>query len=169
MASSEQGGLTYGEVGGTRGVMPADYRHLEQQRPLGTGEDVFRLLAERLMSWGIQRGAGLRVHAGSDRAATGVTVSIRLGVGPLAVSAPCRVVYTVEEPRRVGFAYGTLQGHPESGEELFLLEHEANDQVVLTIKAFSRPARWFSRFGAPASRLAQRAITARYLRALNVD
>jgi uncharacterized protein (UPF0548 family) len=30
---------------------------------------------------------------------------------------PCRVVYVVDEPRRAGFAYGTLPGHPEIGGE----------------------------------------------------
>jgi uncharacterized protein (UPF0548 family) len=35
--------------------------------------------------------------------------------------APCRVIYTITEPRRKGFAYGTLPGHPESGEEAFTI------------------------------------------------
>ena len=35
---------------------------------------------------------------------------------------PARVVYVVDEPARRGFAYGTLHGHPESGEEAFLVE-----------------------------------------------
>jgi uncharacterized protein (UPF0548 family) len=37
-------------------------------------------------------------------------------LGPIRV--PCRVVYVLDEPERRGFAYGTLPGHPESGEEL---------------------------------------------------
>src|SRR3712207_7231330 len=58
-----------------------------------------------------------------------------------------RVVYTVEEPDRAGFAYGTLPGHPERGEELFLLDRAPDGQLRLTISAFSRPATWLARAG----------------------
>ena len=36
------------------------------------------------------------------------------------LQAPCRVVYVIDEPDIRGFAYGTLPGHPESGEERFV-------------------------------------------------
>ena len=62
----------------------------------------------------------------------------------------------VNEPRRAGFAYGTLPGHPESGEESFVVEHLADDRVVLCIRAFSRPASWLFRIGYPAVLLMQR-------------
>lgn len=118
------------------------------------------------MSWGVQRGAGLHVDASSERATKGFTVTVRLGVGPVAVRVPCIVVFTVDEARRRGFAYGTLPGHPERGEELFLVEHRDDDSVRLTIRAFSRPALWWSRASGPAGRLVQRVVTARYLGAL---
>src|SRR5207253_2806761 len=34
----------------------------------------------------------------------------------------CRIVYVVNEPRKFGFAYGTLPEHVESGEERFTVE-----------------------------------------------
>ncbi|PYS37238.1 MAG: hypothetical protein DMG14_21940, partial [Acidobacteria bacterium] len=34
----------------------------------------------------------------------------------------CPVVYVIEEARRFGFAYGTLQEHAEQGEEKFSVE-----------------------------------------------
>jgi uncharacterized protein (UPF0548 family) len=37
------------------------------------------------------------------------------------------VVWTVDEPNRIGFGYGTLQGHPESGEESFVVSREDDD------------------------------------------
>lgn len=169
MPGIEHSDVTYREVGGTRSALPDGYQHLERHRTLGTGREVFDRAGERLMTWGVQRGAGLVVRTDSRRAATGVDVSVRIGLGRLAVSAPCRVVYTIEEPDRIGFAYGTLPGHPESGEELFLLEHKDNGEVVLTVKAFSRPAQWYSRLTAPAARLVQRRVTERYLRALDGD
>lgn len=100
-------------------------------------------------------------------AAEGETVTVRLGLGWLAISASCVVVYTVQEPRRRGFAYGTLAGHPECGEELFLVEHCEDDIVRLTIRAFFRPALWWSRAVSPATHIVQRLVTARYLRALD--
>lgn len=118
------------------------------------------------MRWDVQLGAGLRVAAGG-RAVEGGPVTVRLGLGPFGVDAPCVVVYTVDEPRRRGFAYGTLRGHPEIGEERFVVEHREDDTVVLTIRAFSRPARWWSRAAGPLARLVQRAVTERYLRALS--
>ncbi len=167
MSGGDGSSFTYREVGATRGALPNGYQHMEKQRTLGAGRQVFERASERLMTWGVQRGAGLVVRADSPRVATGVNVTVRLGLGRLAVSAPCRVVYTVEERDRVGFAYGTLLGHPESGEELFLVEHEAKGDVTLTVRAFSRPVRWFSRVAAPGARLVQRLVTERYLHALD--
>ena len=109
----------------------------------------------------------MAVRADSERVAEGGAVTVRLGIGRFGIEARCVVIYTVDEPRRRGFAYGTLAGHPESGEQLFLVEHCADDTVSLTVRAFSRPALWWSRAAAPASRLVQRLVTARYLRALD--
>ncbi len=80
---------------------------------------------------------------------------------------PAWFVYTVDEPQRRRFAYGTLAGHPERGEELFLVELSDDETVTLEIRAFSRPALWWSRAATPAARLVQRLVTERYLRALD--
>jgi uncharacterized protein (UPF0548 family) len=166
MTGSATSGFTYAEVGGTQGVLPVGYQHLERQRLLGVGRELFERASEALMTWAVQRGAGLAVDAAAPRAIIGVDVTLRTGLGRLSVSAPCRVVYTVQQENRVGFAYGTLPGHPESGEELFLVELLDDERVQLTVRAFSRPARWFSRLATPGSRLIQRAITERYMRSL---
>jgi uncharacterized protein (UPF0548 family) len=76
-------------------------------------------------------------------------------------------VYTVREEHRRGFAYGTLTGHPVSGEESFMVEHGADDNLVMfTVRAFSRPATGPARVGGPLTRMAQRAGMSRYLRAM---
>ena len=88
-----------------------------------------------------------------------------VGLGP--VRAPCRVVYVVDEPDRRGFAYGTLPGHPESGEELFAVRHDpADDAVYAEVVAFSRHATWWSRAAGPVTSLIQRIVTARYVEAV---
>lgn len=75
------------------------------------------------------------------------------------------MVLTVDEPAARGFAYGTLTGHPESGEESFVVRLD-EDVVRLDIVAFSRPARWYSRLGSPVVRVIQDRITDRYLAVL---
>jgi len=103
----------------------------------------------------------------SPDAAEGVVVKLSLGFGPLLISAPCRVVYVVDAEREGGFAYGTLPGHPESGEERFsVLWREEDDAVLLCIRAFSRPANLLARLSGPVGHLVQERITTRYLRAL---
>jgi uncharacterized protein (UPF0548 family) len=49
---------------------------------------------------------------------------------------------------RFGFAYGTLPGHLEAGEERFLIEwaHD-DDSVWYDILAFSRPRHFLTRLG----------------------
>jgi uncharacterized protein (UPF0548 family) len=155
--------LTYSEVGATAGSLPAGYRQVCESAVIGRGRTRFEEAAATVMRWGMLRGAGLRVQANTEVAAVGSELLV--GFGPL--RAPCRVVYVVDEPDRRGFAYGTLPGHAESGEELFAVRYDpATDKVFAEVTAFSRHATWWSRLGAPATSLAQRVVTKRYLTAL---
>ena len=155
--------LTYSEVGATDGPLPAGYHHVQKSAVIGRGRRRFEEAADQGMRWGMLRGAGLRVEPTSEVAAVGSEVIVHLGP----VRAPCRVVYVVDEPDRRGFAYGTLPGHAESGEERFVVRHDpATDEVYAEVVAFSRHATWWSRLGAPITSVAQRVITERYLRSL---
>lgn len=155
--------LTYTEVGATAGPMPPAYHHLRKSSVIGRGRDRFDEAAAKGMRWGMLRGAGLRVEASTPVAEVGAEVLVHLGP----VVAPCRVVYVVDEPDRRGFAYGTLPGHAESGEELFLVRYDpTTEDVIAEVVAFSRHAIWWSRLGSPVTSLMQRLITDRYLRAL---
>ena len=155
--------LTYQEVGATAGPLPDGYHHVRKSAVIGHGRPRFEQAAARVMRWGMLRGAGVRVDASSEVAAVGSEVLV--GLGPL--HAPCRVVYVIGEADRRGFAYGTLPGHPESGEELFAVRYDpATDEVNAEVVAFSRHATWWSRLGSPVTSLAQRVITTRYLTAL---
>ena len=62
-----------------------------------------------------------------------------------------------------GFAYGTLPGHPESGEEAFLVRLEPGGDVVFTLRVFARLASPLARLGGPVSTVVQRLATERYL------
>jgi uncharacterized protein (UPF0548 family) len=96
----------------------------------------------------------------------GDTATLVIPWGPLRVKAPARVVYLVNEPHRKGFAYGTLRGHPEDGEEAFIVERREDDSVWLTIRAFSRPANRWWWMVYPILRIAQEVFTRRYERSL---
>ncbi|HET7326173.1 MAG TPA: DUF1990 domain-containing protein [Nocardioidaceae bacterium] len=163
--------LTYGGVGGTRWrATPAGFHAAEHRSVLGSDHGRFDRAVDALLHWRMHDAAGLRMQA-TGPVAVGVDSLGRLGVGRFAVPVPCRVVWVVREPDRVGFGYGSLPGHPASGEESFVLERVAGE-VVFTVRAFSRGAQWYTRCGAPLARSAQRAYLRRYagaLRRLSAD
>ena len=83
----------------------------------------------------------------------------------------CRIVYVIEEEasllKRYGFAFGTLPGHVERGEERFTVEWDrADDSVSYEVFAFARPAHPLARAGPPFVRLVQRQFAAASLRAM---
>ncbi|MGW0929270.1 DUF1990 family protein [Streptomyces sp. NPDC002644] len=153
--------FTYEDVGATRdgGVpCPPGYHSVHERTRIGEGEDVFRRAAEALTTWRMHREMGVGITASAERAAPGVNVTVTLaGI----LKAPCRVVWTADEPRRVGWAYGTLPGHPESGEEAFVVTRTGDGTVWLTVTAFSRPAKWYAKAGGPAVRGFQQAYARR--------
>ena len=89
-----------------------------------------------------------------------------VGLGPLRVTAPCEVVWTAYETHRTGFGYGTLAGHPESGEESFVVDFRDDGSVWFTVMAFSKPARWYSWLAGPLVPVLQRWYARRLGRAL---
>jgi uncharacterized protein (UPF0548 family)/uncharacterized protein (DUF2236 family) len=162
--------LTYPDHGLTKvGQAPGGYRIVRRRVRVGTGEDAFRRLANGILGWELHRGAGLGVPVDTPRAAPGVRVVAGMGIGPVRVPAPCRVLWT-EEPegggaRRAGFGYGTLQGHPVQGEESFAAELDADGSVWLEILVYSRPANPLLRAAAPITERTQELITRAYLHA----
>jgi len=158
--------LTYAEVGATTGRLPSGYAHLRRRRVIGHGGADFESASHALMRWDLHRRSGLTVLADSEHLAEDVNVLLGFGIGRLRLKVPCRVVYLVSDPDLRGFAYGTLPGHPESGEERFTVALLTDGSVELAIVAFSRADQWWSKLGRPVGRRVQVAITQRYLRAL---
>lgn len=166
----QQRDFTYSEIGATRGALPADAHHLTRRRMLGHGRALFDRVGDDILAFAIQRRLGIFRQAATPTAAPGTDVTVRLGIGPVAITAPCRVVYVLDEPDRRGFAYGTLTGHPVAGEELFAAEYDPEtDTVHGVITAFSRAATWYTALGGPAVPLIQRLMADRYLSVLSPD
>lgn len=160
--------LTYAEVGATLGVegLPAGYHHLRRLAVIGRGADDLERSAVALLGWAVHRRAGLRVLPSSPQVRAAAVADLRMGLGPLSLRAPVRVVAVLDEPRRRGFAYGTLPGHPESGEESFIVSIGDDDVVTFTVRAFSRPGGMLTRVAGPVGRIVQQRITDRYVRSL---
>lgn len=155
--------FTYSDIGATGGRLPDGYHHVNESARIGTGRARFEEAAHRVMRWGMLRGAGARVTRSTEVAQVGSVVVV--GLGP--ARAPCRVVYVIDEENRRGFAYGTLPGHPESGEEMFAVRYDPADEAVYAeVVAFSRHATWWSKAAGPVTSLLQRFMTKRYLSAV---
>ncbi|WP_210506034.1 DUF1990 family protein [Naasia sp. SYSU D00057] len=120
-------------------------------RPLGPSEP-----AEELFS-----------PEGVPYVSAGTTAVMQLRIGPFTVPAPVKVVYVIDEPDRVGFAYGTRHGHPSRAEQLQYVTREEDGSVWLTIRSISAPAgrKWGPTV--TALRLAQRHYAKRFLTALH--
>lgn len=156
--------LTYAEVGATAGPLPDGYAHLRRRGRVGAGSRDLDRAGEALLGWEMHRRAGLAVAA-TGPAAEGGTVVLGLGAAAVLV-IPCRVVRVVDDERRRGFAYGTLPGHPERGEELFLASLADDGSVWFEVTAFSRPGSTLIRLAGPAASAVQRVATSCYQRAL---
>lgn len=152
--------LSYPEVGATRtGALPAGYRHLRYRTALRPA--AFEAAGEAVLTWRMHRAAGTRITADAPRAAAGVAVTVGVGVGPVRLWAPCRVVWSVQDDRQAGFGYGTLPGHQARGEEAFVVHRDDDGRVWFTVTAFSVPARLPMRLAGPVGRLFQHAYARR--------
>ncbi|MFF3323924.1 DUF1990 family protein [Streptomyces sp. NPDC002889] len=154
--------LNYPEVGATRlDPLPDCYHHLHHTAQVGRGRAAFEAAGAAVTTWAMHRGSGARVRSAEDRAQPGTRLEISLGIGPLRLAAWCEVIWVAYEKDRVGFAYGTLTGHPERGEESFVVDLRDDGSVWFTVTAFSRPATWYSRLGGPLVPVLQRAYARR--------
>ncbi|MFD7917637.1 DUF1990 family protein [Streptomyces sp. NPDC059740] len=160
--------FTYREVGATAGPLPEGYDRTHRRVRVGRGREALERAGGYVLAWGAQRGAGFEVYPGAP-AAPGLTALVVLrppGLPFPRLVIPCRVVWTVREADRVGFAYGTLPGHPLRGEEAFVVRRDAEDVVWFEVTAFSRPGPRYARWGRPVTRWCQARGAARYLRAV---
>ncbi|MEQ4206275.1 DUF1990 domain-containing protein [Actinopolymorpha sp. B9G3] len=87
-------------------------------------------------------------------------------LGPLRIHEPVQVIAVVDEPHRKGFAYGTLTGHPVSGEEAFLVDRGPDGSTWLTVRSLTQPSIGTSRATYPLLPVAQYLYSRRYLRSL---
>ncbi|MCB0524192.1 MAG: DUF1990 domain-containing protein [Lewinellaceae bacterium] len=153
--------FSYHEVNGTKGDerIPSYDNDLNVQ-VLGNGEKAWQAAREAIKQWKMFPGAWAYVHPAPLPIETDVVVSMVARVAGMWWINACRIVYVLDTENKFGFAYGTLPGHVEKGEELFMVEKLPDGQVQYVIKAFSKPRHWMARFGYPLARFHQRRFVA---------
>ena len=154
---SATGPLSYPEVGATRNAahIPG-YDNDHNEVCLGEGAEVFKSACDALTRWEHFPTHWVKIGPGTPPIREGQKVAMQARAFGLTWISAAQIVYTVEEPRRFGFAYGTLDAHVECGEERFLIEWLPDNTVWYSLTAFSRPRRWFIRLGYPLARRLQK-------------
>jgi uncharacterized protein (UPF0548 family) len=104
---------------------------------------------------------------GTPYVGAGTTVRVDGRVAGLRADGELRVIFSIEEPRRVGFALGTVGGSVVSGEESFVLQWYDNDEVWFTVRAFDAPSALLYRIFPGLIRRRRRELFTRYLRAIS--
>lgn len=146
------------------GETPPGYTPIVANAVVGAGRSCFDAMAAAIRNWGIQTGSGLHVKA-SGPAALDAGVAIAKTTGPAGIVFGCRVVRVLDEPRRSGFAYGTLLGHPEAGEEAFFVELADDDAVTFRVRGFTSPGTLATSVFAPVVKVLERQAILGYLKA----
>jgi uncharacterized protein (UPF0548 family) len=153
-------GFSYSEVGATRGSPPLGYNVDHNRVLLGHGREAFEMAISAIDSWKMFHLGWVEVFPPNPPIEVGQAVAVvvsHLGFWSVNVA---RIVYTIHEHgevERYGFAYGTLLGHAEQGEERFTVEyHSRTEEVWYDLFAFSKPRHILARLGYPISRSLQK-------------
>lgn len=138
---------------------PPGYCQDQIKIELGRGQATFERARIAIQQWEMFPRSMVELFWPTVPVAQGSVVAVLFrGYGFWSLN-PARIVYTVDETGQIdryGFAYGTLPGHLESGEERFCVSWDhATDRVHYQIDVFSRPNHWFVWLGYPLARLEQ--------------
>jgi len=157
---------SYPEVGATRGEIPDGYNVDRYSVVLGKGDAVFDSAKKAIRNWVPFSLPWIHVFPQGEPK-QGVMVAVVARLVGLWWTNVSRVIYTVDETDRFGFAYGTLPFHAETGEEVFLVQRSRESaEVSYRILAFSKPRHSLARLGYPLSRAAQRRFGAGSIEAM---
>lgn len=162
LEEQRQEAFSYPEVGRTREGLESrelpGYDVDHNRVRIGGGDGDFENADRALRGWEMFPAPWTRVEpAAPIREGEVVAVLMRL-FGLWWLNA-ARIVYVLDETeplRRYGFAYGTLPGHAERGEERFSVELHEDGTVWYDLLAFSRPRHPLARLGYPVARRLQR-------------
>lgn len=149
--------FAYPEVGSSAGKPPEGYDHDHESTLLGFGDGVFRAATKALCEWAMFPPSWTQIYPSNAPIEKGTVVLVLFRLfGLWWWRNSSRIVYLIDEPARFGFAYGTLPAHIERGEEIFWVELRDDGSVWYSIRAFSKPNRWYVWLAYPLARAYQR-------------
>jgi len=170
--------FSYPHVGCTRDepATLAGFSRDHERVLLGKGEAVFRRAAEAIARWQMMPPSVVQPCPPGAKIEEGAMTANLFRAWSLGgwLTLPTRILYLVEDRKdqflRSGFAYGTVRGHWEHGEERFLaLWDQGNDSVWYDLLVYSRPRHPLARLAYPYTRWEQsrfRRLSAAAMRAL---
>lgn len=162
LAAQSKLSFSYAEVGATRAPSspPAGYPINHYRGKLGAGAEDYRKALAALRLWRMYSLSWTKLYWPETEIKEGAVVAILAKHFGLWWLNACRVIYTFAEDdgsRRSGFAFGTLPGHLETGEERFTVEWDGrSDEVSYELFAFARPKTLIAKMAYPLVRSVQR-------------
>ncbi|MCA9024908.1 MAG: DUF1990 domain-containing protein [Planctomycetaceae bacterium] len=152
--------FTYKPVVATATTPPSGFVVDHTRVKLGEGESVYLVAMAAMKRWKQFQLGWVDTFPPELPIEPGNVVAVMGSAAGFWWTNACRIVHVIDESgpvERFGFAYGTLPGHVECGEERFLVEwdHKSNG-VWYDILAFSKPNHPLSRLGYPFVRRLQK-------------
>jgi uncharacterized protein (UPF0548 family) len=163
--------FSYEQVEATRvgDSPPAGYNRDHNRVMLGSGRQTFLRACEAVRRWKMFNLGWVKLLWPTIAVEPGNVVGVLASTCGLLTLNACRIVYTIDDSpevtdfatARYGFAYGTLPGHLERGEERFSVEWRrpdrgGDDSVWYDILAISRPRHPLAIAGYPLARVFQK-------------
>jgi uncharacterized protein (UPF0548 family) len=139
-----------------RAPLPTGFVRDHTRTEIGHGEAAFAAAKAAFRRWQQFDLGWVRVANPSAEVEADQLIAVEahtLGLWSVNIS---RIIYTIDEEDRFGFAYGTTSSHVESGEERFLLEfYPVSGVTCYDLLAISGPAHWLAKLGYPYTRSQQ--------------
>jgi len=149
--------FTYKDVGASRtDVKVKGFDNDHNSMVIGKGEDTWQAAKEVLNNWNHFPSKWTKIEPAEKGIFIGNNVSVLFRIFGIWFINSARIVYIIEEENKYGFAYGTLTGHIEKGEEIFYIERDETGTISYHIKAFSKPNNLLVWLGYPMARFFQR-------------
>lgn len=153
--------FSYAETGASKNEIPANYPINHHRQKLGNGAQTFARAKQAIDRWTMYKLDWTRIYPPETLIDVGESVCVIVNHGFCWSLNSCRIVYVLDESsaetERYGFAFGTLPGHSETGEERFTVEwNRADDSVFYELLSFAKPHHILAHLGFPFVTLFQR-------------
>jgi uncharacterized protein (UPF0548 family) len=152
LAEQKDLSFSYEEVGCSQNAIPLGYPINHHRIQLGYRADVFDRAKNAIQNWTMYQLDWTRLYPPNAPIAAQEVVCVVANHHVCWSLNPCRIVYVLEGEagtiRRYGFAFGTLPGHSEEGEERFTVEwRQEDDSVWYELLSFARPHHFLAKIG----------------------